>query len=177
MGVATPHSDDNRHGEPFTPRGAELLARIRRLLGERARRRLDSADVFQGVALEWARLPESRRPRRTRSLLRWGTAVAKNDVVDALRRGKPESEPAEEPIDSDGGSPATRAEGREELDRLANAIAELNEDHRRVVELRDLHGLSFQEIAIELERTESAAQMLHARALARLGRRLRRDEP
>jgi RNA polymerase sigma factor (sigma-70 family) len=46
------------------------------------------------------------------------------------------------------------------------------DDRRRVIELRDLDGLSYREIGATLGRTENAVQILHARALAELARRL-----
>jgi len=177
MSTTTRRPRGEERAEPLARHRERLLARIRALLGERARRRLESGDVLQGVALEWARLPESRRPRGTYSVLRWGTAVARNDVRDALRKRAPDSEPPAEPLDTQDPSPATRVEEQEELDHLADAIADLPENHRRVIELRDLSGLSFHDVGVELGCTEAAAQMLHTRALARLGRRLRREEP
>ena len=51
---------------------------------------------------------------------------------------------------------------------LADRLATLPEDYRQVLLLRNLKGLSFDEVASELGRSASAARMLWLRAIDKL---------
>src|SRR5437773_1176713 len=63
---------------------------------------------------------------------------------------------------------AHRAMRNEELLRLANAMAQLPEDHRRTVELHHLKGLALKDIAAEMGRTKGAVAALLFRGLKKL---------
>jgi RNA polymerase sigma-70 factor (ECF subfamily) len=74
-----------------------------------------------------------------------------------------------------GSSPSQRMVRTEELCRLAAALAELSEDHRRVVELYHLQGLPLAITAQRMVRTKEATSALLYRALKRLRERLDRS--
>jgi RNA polymerase sigma-70 factor (ECF subfamily) len=61
-----------------------------------------------------------------------------------------------------------------ELDGLADALAELTPNQRRAILLREWQGLSYREIAAELELTESAVETVLFRARRSLARKLER---
>jgi RNA polymerase sigma factor (sigma-70 family) len=61
-----------------------------------------------------------------------------------------------------------------QLDGLADALAELTPNQRRAILLREWQGLSYREIAAELELTESAVETLLFRARRSLARKLDR---
>jgi len=65
-------------------------------------------------------------------------------------------------------SPSLHAENREQQMIIAEAIESLSEDYREVIVLRNLQGLSHAEVAVRLDRTESAVRMLWLRALKQL---------
>ncbi len=67
-----------------------------------------------------------------------------------------------------GESPSQIAQHREEAVLLADRLATLPEDYRQVLLLRNLKGLSFDEVAAELGRSASAARMLWLRAIDKL---------
>jgi RNA polymerase sigma-70 factor (ECF subfamily) len=67
-----------------------------------------------------------------------------------------------------------RAERRERAVLLANALAELPDDYREVIVLRELEGKSVSEVAEAMERTPNAIQKLWARAVVQLRGRLQR---
>ena len=60
------------------------------------------------------------------------------------------------------------ADNREQQIIIADAIESLPADYREVVVLRNLQGLSHAEVAVRLNRTESAVRMLWLRALKQL---------
>jgi RNA polymerase sigma-70 factor (ECF subfamily) len=58
-----------------------------------------------------------------------------------------------------------RAQRREQAAILADTLARLKTDHREVLVLRNLEGLSFEEVARRMGRTAGAVRMLWLRAL------------
>jgi RNA polymerase sigma-70 factor (ECF subfamily) len=63
---------------------------------------------------------------------------------------------------------------RDELDSLGTSLAELPETQRQAFLLREWRGLSYSEIALRLDLTESAVEALLFRARRNLARKLRR---
>lgn len=150
-----------------------LLDRIRLLMGDQARRIADSADFAQVVLVDVTAGLGSFESRGSGSFLRWLTQIARNRIRDAVRRRREES------IDTfvmgsltGGDGPQTRAQINELREQVADALQQLSEDHRRVVELRQLDGLSFAAVGQQMGRSENAVQLLFARALVELGSRL-----
>jgi RNA polymerase sigma-70 factor (ECF subfamily) len=66
-------------------------------------------------------------------------------------------------------SPSSRAIAKEEVQRLHGALLRLSEDHRQVILLSRVVGMSHAQIAEVMGRTEIAVPSLLHRALARLG--------
>lgn len=157
-----------------------LLGRIRLMLGEPARREAESLDFLQGLFVALLEAAPAADFADEAGFLCWATAVARNDVrdagkkrreraLDSLSRGLSRAAPATPSADS----PAGRALRADEQERLFLALEELRPEDREVIELRDLEGLPFREIARRMDRpSEGAAQAHHARALARLARHL-----
>ncbi|MDU4960517.1 MAG: RNA polymerase sigma factor [Sporomusaceae bacterium] len=88
---------------------------------------------------------------------RQGRTPSTVDVADY--RGLLE-DPAEKPED--------RLMQRERQQEVAAALAKLPQEQRRAVELRLLHGMSVQDTAGRLNKSEAAVKMLQQRALANL---------
>jgi RNA polymerase sigma-70 factor (ECF subfamily) len=65
-------------------------------------------------------------------------------------------------------SPSQKAMHQEELYRLAQALDQMPQDQRRVVELIDFQGSKLAEAAQVLERSKEAVMKLHERALKKL---------
>jgi RNA polymerase sigma-70 factor (ECF subfamily) len=152
-----------------------LLTRIRLLLGPKAREHAQSTDFLQEVMLEVVRGFQRFQWRDERAFLRWVTQIARNNIRDALRRRR---EKALESFSSTlfasldrqaSPPPEEQVETQDEIERMLEALEKLSEAHREVIELRDLEGLAYREIATRMNRSsEEAAQMLHARALTAL---------
>jgi len=155
-----------------------LLGRIRLMLGESTRRQAESLDFLQGVFLALCKAIGEADFEDEDAFLRWATSVARNDIRDTARR---RYERAFEsfsrsfsrllPGTPSGESPDALAAFVDEQERLFRALESLRPEDRLVIELRELEGLRFREIAERMGRpSEGAAQVHHARALARLAR-------
>lgn len=65
-------------------------------------------------------------------------------------------------------SPSRQAMLREEIERIEKALDLLPEEHREVITLAHVVGLSRAEIAVQMNRSEGAVRVLLHRALARI---------
>jgi RNA polymerase sigma-70 factor (ECF subfamily) len=65
-------------------------------------------------------------------------------------------------------SPSGCASRREDEIRVADTLAQLPRDYREVIVLRNIEGLSFEEVAQRMERTAGAVRMLWLRALKKM---------
>ena len=153
-----------------------ILLRVRKLLGCQARRWADSGDFVHEVFVDFLRDFERFEPRDDQSLIRWLTAIARNTIRDELRRRREASidsllaaENREPRVLGRERSPPSEADRNDQIERIRTLLGRLSADHRHVVELRHFAGLSFAEIGRRLGRSENAVQLLHARALCRLG--------
>ena len=87
------------------------------------------------------------------------------ELTDALDRS---SEQLGGAFVASGSSPSQDACRREQALRLADALARLPDDYRRVIALRHLEGLTFPEVAGRMGRSVDSVEKLWARALPRL---------
>ena len=107
----------------------------------------------------------NRRPLRVRP---WLSVVARNASLDEHRKRHPEL-PGRLP------EPSTTNDGLFVLDaELSQAWSALGGRHREVLYLRELHGLSYREIATVMELSDSAVETLLFRARAALRREYER---
>jgi RNA polymerase sigma-70 factor (ECF subfamily) len=72
-------------------------------------------------------------------------------------------------------SPSAQAQRRELAALLADQLARLKPDYREVIVLRNLEGLSFEEVARRMGRQSGAVRMLWLRALDQLKQLLERE--
>ena len=168
-----------------------LLLLVRLQVGSRPRAKLDASDVVQQAILHAHEKRGQFRGGTENEWLAWLRAILANALAAAVRRIDTQArDPARERsleaelersssrlevlLAADQTSPSERAVRGEELLRLAQAIAVLPEDQRRVVELHYLKGLAVAEVADQIGRTRPAAVGLLFRGLKRL-RELLRD--
>ena len=110
----------------------------------------DADDVTQDVFLRaFHRLDQFRGESSFRS---WLLRIAHNTALNAAARRRPvaTSDPSgedEAPVGDPGRTPADELELSERRERLALKLAEVQPAHRAVLVLRDLEGLSYEEIA------------------------------
>lgn len=74
-------------------------------------------------------------------------------------------------------TPSRVASAREEIHRIEHALERLPEPQREAIAMTRVAGLTYEEAAAELGRTESAVRGLVMRGLARLSGLLEDDEP
>ncbi len=103
-------------------------------------------DVVQETVIRaWRALPSY---NGTGSMRSWILSIAHNTAVSTLRRIKDEAvSPEDLPEQTAPDDIEIQAEGRHQMDRLRSALAQLDELSRSIVVLRDLEGLSYQQIA------------------------------
>ncbi|EST26404.1 hypothetical protein N566_23925 [Streptomycetaceae bacterium MP113-05] len=121
-----------------------LLSLAHRLLGSRS----DAEDAVQDAFVSaWRRLPEFRGDA---AFLTWMYRIVTNRCLNQLRSRRPVTdldsvpEPAAPEYRS---SPARAAETQAALDSLSRVLADLTPEQRACWVLRELHGLSYEEIA------------------------------
>src|SRR4051794_29117370 len=135
--------------ERLVERHRDLVLRVAaRLVGDD-----ESEDVAQDAFLRaYHRLA---RWRGDGSFRTWLLHIAHNSAIDALNARRiaslPLDESAHEVADATERTPAARLESAERLRRLDVKLKALSPPHRTVLVLRDVEGLSYEEIAAVAE--------------------------
>lgn len=157
-----------------------LLSVIYLRMGPDLRARMDPEDVLQEVAIEaihsWHTLDD---PENAGA---WLVTLARRKVARILRDqvGVAARDPRREqhmktdlPLADRRSGPVTVADRRDRLALLEDALCKLSEDHREVIVLSRIEGLSAKEIGERMNRSENAVHLLLSRALKRLAQELR----
>lgn len=112
----------------------------------------------------------TRAKRKIQDRIRYYTARRRDlgRETPILAAGNPDSASPRGAQPAHSHSPDRLADGREQVARLRDALAQLPRDHREVVMLARIEGLSHAEIARRLGRTENATRKVLHRALAQL---------
>jgi RNA polymerase sigma factor (sigma-70 family) len=174
----------------------KLVARVRRgddrafeVLYQRYHRRIHAyvlgmvkdhgraEDVTQEVFLSaLRRMRETEQPLAFKP---WLYQIAKNGCIDAFRRSKRAEEVSYDneeglaPADhsklvASGASPDAAVAAKLELDSLCGAFGGLSETHHEILVLRELEGLSYQEIGARMGMSRPAVESTLFRARRRL---------
>jgi RNA polymerase sigma-70 factor, ECF subfamily len=172
---------------------SEMLVRYQPWLGLLARLQIDTqfqgkfgaSDIVQQTLLEACRDLRQFRGRTEAELLAWLRQILAHVLAHEVRRyrGTQQRDLAREVsleqslaqssqrlgdlLAASTPSPSQRAIRHEEELRLADVLSQLPDDYREVIVLRNLEGLSHEEIARRLGRSVAAVRMLWVRALAR----------
>jgi len=145
--------------------------------------RLDDSDLVQETLVRAIRSANDFRGTTDVELQQWLREILKNQLIDSIRFHNRQQrdiardfrDPIPEFADT-GQTPSEAIKQRESDQRLWLMVAELPEDYRTVVLLRQQMDLSFQEIGERMGKTADAVRMMWARALVMLGQRLRAAE-
>lgn len=145
---------------------------IYRRVGEVETARDLAAGVFQRFLQA---LDENGGPER--HLRAWLYRSAHNAVVDHYRRRQHRQHlPLKETLVDGGENPSRQAERHLAAEQIRVALRTLTPDQQQVIVLKFLEGLSNQEVAAMLGKTEGAVKSLQHRALASLQRYLQAAE-
>ncbi len=164
----------------FEQHRERLLSVIYLRMGPNLRVRMDPEDVLQEVAIEavnsWKTLSDEHNAGA------WLVTLARRKVARILRDqlGVAARDPRREhaiktdlPLADRRSGPVTHADRKDRLELLEQAIQRLSEDHRDVILLMKIDGLSAKEVAEQMGRTENAVHLLLSRALKRLAEELK----
>jgi len=169
--------DPQARGELLARCQPRLLERIRFMLGEELRAHAESIDLAQSVMLAVLEQPNASLYADEARLLRWMTAAARNSIRDRARRARVravetlgDSTVGPGLVDAGSPGPSTAFVQLERAVVLAELVEALEPDERRVLELRELEGQTFAQIAAELGGTDDRVRLLHQRAILNLGR-------
>ncbi len=156
-----------------------LLSVIYLRMGPDLRARMDPEDVLQEVAIEavnsWHTLQDEA------SAGAWLVVLAKRKIARILRdhvgvaARDPRREhamPSDVPLADRRSGPVTAADRQDRLALLDRALQGLSDDHREVILLTRIEGLSAREVGERMGRSENAINLLLGRALKRLAEEL-----
>jgi RNA polymerase sigma factor (sigma-70 family) len=137
-----------------------LLAYTRRMLGGS---QADAEDALQDVFLRaYGALRADERPVSVRA---WLYRVAHNRCIDQIRRAGPAPEDILAASRGTGEhDPATAYERREDLRQVVSDIGDLPQAQRSALLLREIDGLSYNELAAALDMTLPAVKSVLVRA-------------
>lgn len=153
-----------RSARPDEPRTVERVALDRRLaeliddhsdaafrlaFGILHDRQLAEDVVQETMMRAWTSLGRFRGDASERT---WILRIAHNTAIDSLRRRRDRAvAPTDLPEVEDPADPAARAEGLDRLASVGKALATLDETSRSIVILREVEGMSYQDIAEALD--------------------------
>ncbi len=153
----------------------QLLLTIRLQLGRGLRSHLQSEDILQSVALEAFLELEAFEYRGAQSLDRFLRQLVVNKIRDRADTFSAQKRAGTVPLDERTAaeiaapeSGALRYVDSERYERLESALNALPADLREVLVMRKFDGLSSQEIAGCLGKSDEAVRKTYSRALARL---------
>jgi len=152
-------------------------------LPESLRFRLDDSDLVQETLVRAIRSADDFRGTTDIELQQWLREILKNQLIDSIRFHNRQQrdiardfrDPIPELADT-GQTPSETIKQRENDERLWLIVADLPEDYRTVILLRQQLDLSFPEIGERMGKTADAVRMLWGRALVMLGQKLREAE-
>ena len=161
-----------------------LMARLQ--VNERWDRKFDASDIVQQTLLEAWKGESQFRGGSSGERIAWLRTILGRVISREVRQydGTLKRDPGRElslqhsldqssimlanMLASETASPSVHADDREQQTIIAEVLEALPEDYRQVIILRNLQGLSHADVAVELDRSESAVRMLWLRALKQL---------
>ena len=162
----------------------ELLARLE--IGRRLQSKFDAADIVQETFLDAHATFAEFRGSTERELVAWLRQVLAYNLASLVRHycgtqrrnvGLERELAADLDASSQAldpgfmattSSPSQQAARREQAVLLADALGRLSADYREVIILRQLQGLTFPEVARQMNRSVESVKKLWVRGLARL---------
>ena len=169
-----------------------LLARIQ--IGRRLQSKVDPTDLVQEVFLDAVRQFPQFQGTTPESFSSWLRKILAGKLAQLIRRYvsvqsrdvrlersleadlDSSSNWLEKSLTGGASTPSEAAMRQEKLMALGDALEKLAPDHRNVILLRQIEGVSFGEIAKRLERSEDSVQKLWVRGLEALRKSLSTEQ-
>jgi RNA polymerase sigma factor (sigma-70 family) len=154
--------DREAFGELAAKARGRLLGQILGMVGQRLREKLDPEDVLQEALLLGLESVTRFEGSDTDAFGRWLEGIARNVVRNLVRRKgwKKEFEIIRDTPAADS-SPSRRL-------RREERVKSLSPDHQTVIRLARIEGLKISEVAMRMNRSESAVKNLLLRAMKEL---------
>ena len=165
--------------------GERLLALIRARLGRRLRREVESRDVLQETLLDAFRDLEQFEGSGSATFMGWMAGIAVNKIRHQARYFRRMARDRRlrnswysgfDPAARQLHTQVSRIQLGRRARRLEQVLDGLSEEHREVILLRHYEELRFREIGERMGRSEDAARMLLARAVAKVTLKMREEE-
>lgn len=156
-----------------------LRAFVRAHMGARLRARESTSDVVQSICRELLTHQERFRHPGEEAFKAWLFTTARRKLSNRVRDLERQKRDAAREVRGSGpgdlgeayariSSPSGHVLKAEEVERLEAALDQLSPDHREVLTLAHLAGLSRAEIGRQMEKSEEAVRQLLHRATAKL---------
>jgi RNA polymerase sigma-70 factor (ECF subfamily) len=182
--LARAAADPAAAGDLLARHRAAVRAFVELHLDAALRARVDPSDVAQEACADMARQLPDYLDRRPMPFHLWARKAAYNRLLNARRDHRAaRRDVRREAADPDqsslalarsildpGPSPSEAAAARELADRVAAAVADLDDADREVLLMRQAERLPYEEVACLLGVTAEAARQRYGRALIRLRR-------
>ena len=147
----------------------ELESFIGSRLGAALQGRFEVADVVQETLLKAFRSLSSFEWRGERSFPRWLVGIANHLILHLARKYRGAERLGLQPeVPGDSDSPSRNLRREERFDRLQESLDRLSPEHREVIVLTRIEGLSVEEVSRRINRSPKAARQLLWRALRSL---------
>lgn len=142
------------------------------------RNQRDLEDIVANVFVRaWKRLPTLKDAKKFDS---WLFSIAHNQALDSVRRRSESDVPFDEALESATKNPDDLPDlatiRKSETEDLMSALAKLAPEPRMVLMLRFLHGMSHDEVAVQLGKKPDAVRAMQYRALGRLRAMLKNEQ-
>ena len=159
--------------EAFEKLVTQERGRIRALVASRLSAHIalevDSDDVYQETVLRAFKSIETLEWRGEDTFLPWIGGIAENVILElARKRARERKTTLEQDIPADVISPSRTMRREERFQRLEDCLDNLTPEHRRVIFLTRIEGLTFQKAAKRMGRSPDAIKQLLYRALKQL---------
>src|ERR687894_556360 len=171
--TAVRRGDDRAFEELYWRYGRRINAYVQGMVKDHGR----AEDVTQEVFV--SALRRMRATDQPLAFKPWLYQIAKNSCIDAFRRSKRTEEVSYDADDAlapgdhsklvgSGPSPDAAVAAKQDLDNLCGAFGGLSETHHEILVLRELEGLSYQQIGDRMGMSRPAVESTLFRARRRL---------
>ena len=162
----------NRDAEAWARLYEDYFPKIYRYIALKVQNRTEAEDLTEQVFLKAL---ESSRSFKWRGvpISSWLFRIARNQVIDHWRTDKSKrTNPLDESLVNDADDPHELAEKNSDILRMVQAVGQLTQAQRDVIELRFAAGLSTAEVAKILGKSQGAVKVMQHSALGVLRKRL-----